>query len=154
MSRFQLTFLPSNRCFLYKYICTHCKSHSKASPEGQTALTGSAGMALAVWIRQNEDVFALQGFIFQSLELFELTKAQTQKLTKAKKPTCFRFVCRLAKSIPLFLVKRSVSSQHTFGVRQCVCVFIWSKMLTAYRSPFLRTQIIQAVVFRSGSKRS
>lgn len=35
------------------------------------------------------------------------------------------------KGIALFLVKRHVSSQHAFGTRQCVCVFVRSKMLNS-----------------------
>lgn len=94
----------------------------------------------------------MQEFVFQSLELFELTKAQTQKLTKAKKTCLFQVHLPSRKEYPPFLVQRPVFSQHAFDVRQYVCVFLWSKILTAYRSPFLQMQIIQAVFFTPGLK--
>jgi len=80
-------------------------------------------MALAAWISLNKEVFALQELIFQSVELFELKKAQ--------KAICFRFVCQLAKNIALFLIERPVSSQHAFSTKLRVRIFVWSKMLNS-----------------------
>lgn len=85
-------------------------------------LRRSLRISLAAWTQLNEEIFVLQEFIFQSLELFELTKPQ--------KAVCFSLSAILQRVLPSSWL-RPVSSQHIFGTRQWVRIFIWSKMLNS-----------------------